>query len=63
VRFFALLAAREDGLRVFIHDLIYSRHKEGKLGERGQNREKEGLEPAVQVKQGKEGSEKKGQEQ
>jgi hypothetical protein len=40
-----------------------SRHKEGKLGERRQNRGKEGLEPSVQLDQGKEGSEKKAEDQ
>jgi hypothetical protein len=43
--------------------MIHSRHKEGKLGERRQNREKEGLEPSVHLKQGKEGTEKKAEEQ
>jgi hypothetical protein len=37
--------------------------RKGKLGERCQNGEKEGLEPSVQLKQGKGGSEKKAEEQ
>jgi hypothetical protein len=37
--------------------------RKGKLRERRQNRKKEGLESSVQLKQGKEGSEKKAEEQ
>jgi hypothetical protein len=45
-----------------LHTCSHTRHK-GKLGERRQNREKEGLEPSVQLKERKEGSEKKADEQ
>jgi hypothetical protein len=41
----------------------HSCNKEGKLGQRRQNRETEGLEPSVQFEQGKEQSENKAEEQ